>query len=42
MKVLAIIDVAKGAPIEAVRAALADELRGSWSPFTHWSVRFAT
>jgi len=33
MKVLAIIDVAHGAPVESVRAELATELRGSWMLF---------
>ncbi len=30
MKILALVDVARGADINAVRAGLAEELRGAW------------
>jgi hypothetical protein len=41
MKVLAIIDVAHGAPLEKVRATLRDELRGSWKLFEQGVLREA-
>jgi len=33
MKILAILDVSPGAPLEIIRATLANELKGSWALF---------
>ncbi len=33
MKILALIDVARGASIETIRAEIANELKGSWELF---------
>ena len=41
MKLLAIIDVAQGAKLEAVRAELANELRGSWKLYEAGALREA-
>ena len=41
MKILALIEVAPGAPVDAVRADLVNELRGSWSLFTSGVLREA-
>jgi hypothetical protein len=41
MKILAIIDVAPGAPVERVRDELANELKGSWGLFASGVLREA-
>jgi hypothetical protein len=41
MKILAILDVSPGAPMEIVRAELANELKGSWTLFASGELREA-
>ena len=41
MKILAILDVLPGAPMESIRANLADELKGSWALFASGVLREA-
>jgi hypothetical protein len=41
MKILAILDVLPGAPMESIRAKLATELRGSWALFASGVLREA-
>ena len=41
MKILAILDVSPGAPMEIVRAKLANELKGSWALFASGVLREA-
>ncbi|HEY2532539.1 MAG TPA: dimeric alpha+beta barrel [Xanthobacteraceae bacterium] len=41
MKILAILDVVPGAPMESVRAKLANELKGSWALFASGVLREA-
>jgi hypothetical protein len=41
MKILAVLDVLPGAPMEIVRANLANELKGSWALFASGVLREA-
>ena len=41
MKILAILDVSPGAPLEIIRATLANELKGSWALFASSVLREA-
>jgi hypothetical protein len=41
MKILAILDVLPGAPMESIRATLANELKGSWALFASGVLREA-
>ena len=41
MKIMAIIDVAPDAPVDAIRSELATELKGSWDLFTRGVLREA-
>jgi hypothetical protein len=41
MKILAILDVVPGAPVESIRANLANEIKGSWALFASGVLREA-